>query len=572
MKLKIVLTRRWNARFLLAVLHINLLAGEDNKRDFLKALRNLPIEIDDTYDQAMLRIEDQTRQQIKRAEQVLSWITLAERPLTVKEMQHALAIEPGDTFLDEDALPEEDLMVSVCAGLVVVDKQKGLIRLVHYTTQDYLERTLDVRYPHAQRNICATSITYLSFKIFSDEPFQAERFREKMRARLKENILLAYAAQNWGNHARKAPNHDAMIVDELVRGFLGKKGNLSISSQVTHYLLCSTAAPMDVTALNSAAFFGLEKTVMTLLREGHDINAKSSFGFSILHIAAGTEHESIVELQLEKGADFETRARNGSTALHRAAAAGREHSVRILLEKGYDPTYDVMGTKSMITNAAYKGHAKVVQLLLLHIGDGKQRKDCAVAALDIATFGGQEGVVMMILEEFSDLEVAGKNAAAMLHRAAYDLNNVSVLRLLLKHAHAIKLSHGNIQNALWSAASKSNGSAIRLLLDAGADPKRRPGKRQDPILHYPIKIPMKGSENLAVVKMLVEAGGDIDLADSKGWTPLLLAAKDGRTEILRFLLEIGANPAAEEQRTGRRALQWAAVAGDQEAVELLLRR
>lgn len=560
-----------NARFLLAVLHTNLLAGEDNKRDLLKALRNLPIEIDNTYDQAMLRIEDQSRQQIKRAEQVLSWVTLAERPLTVKELQHALAVEPGDTFLDEDALPDEDLMVSVCAGLVVVDKQKGIIRLVHYTTQDYLERTLDVRYPHAQRNICATCITYLSFKVFSDGPFQAERFREKMRARLKENILLAYAGQNWGNHARKVPTHDAMIVDELVRGFFCKKGNVSISSQVTHYLMCSTAAPMDVTPLNVAAFFGLEKTVVTLLQEGHDINAKSSFGFSVLYMAAGTEHGNIVEILLKKGANFEARARNGSTALHRAAAAGREHSVRILLERGYDPTYDVVGTKSMVGNAAYKGHAKVVQLLLLHIGDIKRRNDCAVTALDMATSGGQEDVAIMLLEEFADLEVADKSAAAMLHRAAYDLNNVSVLRLLLKHAHAIKLSHGNIQNALWSAVSKTNGSAIRLLLDAGADPKR-PDKRQDPILHYPIKLPMKGSENLAVVKMLVEAGGDIDLADSKGWTPLLLAAKDGRTEILRFLLEMGANPAAEEQRTGRRALQWAAVAGDQEAVDLLLRR
>ena len=119
-------------------------------------------------------------------------------------------------------------------------------------------------------------------------------------------------------------------------------------------------------------------------------------------MAAGTEHENIVELLLDKGADFEARARNGSTALHRATAAGREHSVRILMEGGYDPTYDVMGTKSMITNAAYKGHAKFVQLLLLHICDSKQRKDCVVAALDIAPFGGQEGVVMMNRIEVGD--------------------------------------------------------------------------------------------------------------------------------------------------------------------------
>lgn len=88
----------------------------------------------------MLRIGGQSRQQIKRAEQVLSWVTLAERPLTVEEMQCARAIAPGDTFLGEGALPDKTLMVAVRAGFVVIDKQTSISRLVHYTTQDYLER------------------------------------------------------------------------------------------------------------------------------------------------------------------------------------------------------------------------------------------------------------------------------------------------------------------------------------------------------------------------------------------------------------------------------------------------
>jgi hypothetical protein len=75
------------------------------------------------------------------ANDVLSWITCAKRPLTTSELRHALAVEIGESELDEENLPEIEDMVSVCAGLVTVDEESDVIRLVHYTTQEYFERT-----------------------------------------------------------------------------------------------------------------------------------------------------------------------------------------------------------------------------------------------------------------------------------------------------------------------------------------------------------------------------------------------------------------------------------------------
>ena len=84
----------------------------------------------------MIRIERQFTDQEELAKQVLSWITCAERPLTILELQHALAVEVGESELDEDNLPELEDMVSVCAGLVTIDEESNVIRLVHYTTQE----------------------------------------------------------------------------------------------------------------------------------------------------------------------------------------------------------------------------------------------------------------------------------------------------------------------------------------------------------------------------------------------------------------------------------------------------
>ena len=86
----------------------------------------------------MERIGGQVKDQEELAKQVLSWITCAKRPLTTSELQHALAVEVGESALDEENLPQIEDIVSVCAGLVTVDKESKFIRLVHYITQEYL--------------------------------------------------------------------------------------------------------------------------------------------------------------------------------------------------------------------------------------------------------------------------------------------------------------------------------------------------------------------------------------------------------------------------------------------------
>src|ERR1700738_134863 len=113
------------------------LGREDNRSDVKKALQGLPEELDGTYEEAMKRIQSQDARQVRRAEQVLSWICYAMRPMTVNEIQCALAVKSGDTDMDEEALPDEDILVSVCAGLVTIDRESNVIRFVHYTAREY---------------------------------------------------------------------------------------------------------------------------------------------------------------------------------------------------------------------------------------------------------------------------------------------------------------------------------------------------------------------------------------------------------------------------------------------------
>jgi hypothetical protein len=160
----------------------------------------------------MERIESQKTGFQALAKQVLSWIIYAKRPLTTLELRHALAVEVGESQLDEENLPDIEDMVSVCAGLVTVDEQSDIIRLVHYTTQEYFERTRKNWFANAETDIAMICVTYLSFNAFEPGFCLTD---ERFEAQLQLNPLYDYAARNWGYHVRGA----SMEVEHLILKF-----------------------------------------------------------------------------------------------------------------------------------------------------------------------------------------------------------------------------------------------------------------------------------------------------------------------------------------------------------------
>lgn len=120
----------------------------------------------DPYDKATERIDSEMPGFRLLGRKILSWITCAKRPLTTSELQHALAVKISDTELDKDNLREIEDMVSACAGLLTIDEESNIIRLVHYTTREYFERTQNQWFPNAEPEIATICVTYLSFNIF----------------------------------------------------------------------------------------------------------------------------------------------------------------------------------------------------------------------------------------------------------------------------------------------------------------------------------------------------------------------------------------------------------------------
>ena len=143
------------------------LAAQPTIRDIKRSLQNLPTKLDWTYELAMKRIESQDRSTRKLAKKVLSWVVRAKRILSTSELQDALAVEPGEPELDKNNyLIKFETIDTICAGLIIIDTQNDTVRLVHYTTQEYLERTEEHWFPKAETHIAMTCVTYLLYKTF----------------------------------------------------------------------------------------------------------------------------------------------------------------------------------------------------------------------------------------------------------------------------------------------------------------------------------------------------------------------------------------------------------------------
>ncbi|KAI8712989.1 NACHT domain-containing protein [Fusarium sp. LHS14.1] len=210
---------------------------------------------------------------------VLAWITCAKRPLTQSELQHALAVEVGTLQFDQDNLLDMQGTVAACCGLVTVDNESNIIRLVHYITQEYFEQTQAKWFPSAEADIVLACITYLSYDVFGTGYCYGDN---ELIKRLRSKPLYDYATQHWGHHARKAPAMKEEIIEFLESGRKVEAACQALLCSTRYELGSGTGGGTDpnggLIGIHLAAYFDLDTVMKSLLESGSmDPNSAASF-------------------------------------------------------------------------------------------------------------------------------------------------------------------------------------------------------------------------------------------------------------------------------------------------------
>ena len=322
------------SRFLLPRLYLDRLGCQTSVRNLRRALESLPTNLDQTYDEAMARIQGQVQEHSELALSALSWISNTLRPLRLDELQHALAVRLGDHNLDKEALEDEVLIISISAGLITVDAESRTVRLVHFTVEEYFKKMKWKWFPDADSRIAETCITYLSFDAFGNGRCISD---QQLELRLQENCFFDYAARNWGFHAYRADEH---AIEDLALDFLSNDHKVSSSSQIMlmpkyYYTGYSQSIPDQVFGVHLTAYFGLMRISKRLLEAKTVVDSKDSSGQTPLSWAAIEGHEAIATLLLSRGdVAADSQDRFCRTPLSWAAIEGHEAIAKLLLSRG----------------------------------------------------------------------------------------------------------------------------------------------------------------------------------------------------------------------------------------------
>ena len=219
-----------------------------------------------------------------------------------------------------------------------------------------------------------------------------------------------------------------------------------------------------------------------------------------------------------------------------------------------------IGTTALI-RAASSGHVDLVKLLMSR-GADPTKANWYGSALHCAAEAGHCESISCLLDSGMDVNLRDDFGRTPLH-CATDKSHLSAIELLLdKGADPTVRDHLGITLIHDAAGIGDEKLMRRLLRDKRVDISALTGKKTT-ALHYAA---MEGHAN--VVRMLLEVGAEIDARRDGGVTALHFAAERGREDVVRLLIEAGANVNAK--RDDNATPRYLAAAANHESVQELL--
>ncbi len=244
-----------------------------------------------------------------------------------------------------------------------------------------------------------------------------------------------------------------------------------------------------------------------------------------------------------------------ATPLIAAAEAGDVESALTLIRQGEDVNAVTPDGTTALHWAVHHGEAEMVQRLIRRGADVHAENHYGATPMMEAAVRGDVRVMRMLLDAGADVEsrnADGQTALMVIART----ENLEAARLLLSRGadpNAVEQWRG--QTALMWAVAQNRPGMAALLLEAGADPNVRSfvNEHRRQITGEPRYVwrPPSGWTPLLLaaregcltcVELLLDAGADIDMGDPEWVSPLLIATMNTHFDTAAYLLARGANP------------------------------
>lgn len=579
-----------NRTYLWVFLVLNFIENSINLNDMMviEAASNMPTTVNEAYERILSRSSNAWQ-----ARKILHIIVAATRPLTLREMNFAVALDEGDHQSHDglSQLPDDhfqETLRSICGLCIVVVDSK--IYLLHQTVKEFLvERdatqttesdgenyawkySLKPQQSHCiLAEICIRHLL-AGVKMTSDSPAK-HVWRE---------VFLDYSSKHWASHFRQTSIETQSMMTDLVIIICDAKSDCCKTWFSVYWTSTNTKIPKGFTTLMMASYFGLDFAVSSLLtipdieldtlddtyqrsalswasRMGfHEVaklllggirqklgtfnlpfskkakvDLQDKYGRTALTYAVWNGYVILVQLLMKAGAKAHLRDEVDGTPLSYAFCNGNTHIIDLIAkkERSIDIENDI---NRLLLSAAAKGHEEVVSLLLkTNRANIDARNPEAQTPLIIATNEHHIAIVKLLLEAGAEVNAHDIYCQTALMKASWK-DYREIVKLLLEVEADANAHDYYGQTALMKASRSGYVTIANLLLKAGADVNAHDDHDKTALIYASYY----GYEATAI--LLLEAGADINAYDDNGNTALINASNNGCKAIVKLLREVGA--------------------------------
>jgi ankyrin repeat protein len=338
-------------------------------------------------------------------------------------------------------------------------------------------------------------------------------------------LLNAQQLSSMAGQRPSNPSADKALLEAANnRDIEASKRALDAGADINTFVNAADANPNVVdghgeTPLMIAAIYNHIPLVNFLLHNGADVNRLDINGNTALITAVARNHTEVVDLLLHNGAGVNNANNAGDTALHYAAHNNNPEMVTALINNGARSNPLNRDGDTPLLSAVRQNHLEVVRLLLERVGDIYHINEQGATAFTVAR-DNNNTLIMRLLLEYG-IEIPQPHTTALL-TTLFD-NNQLIIAII--QGDIVQVTE--LLNAIPPATIQQN------LMNQG-QPQHQAQSWGSAILNWAIP-------SHPLPQPLLVNYPHINQQDAQGMTPLHRAAAQGHDNIVRILLEHGAD-------------------------------
>jgi ankyrin repeat protein len=247
---------------------------------------------------------------------------------------------------------------------------------------------------------------------------------------------------------------------------------------------------------------------------------------------------------------------DGTTALHRAVRSDQREMAKLLVRAGADVTARNRYGITPLYLAAVNGSAEMIRLLLDAGADPNGVAPTGETVLMTASRTGDPAAMRTLLDRGARVDARDAEFSQTALMLAVRENHPDGVRLLLERGAAVNAQTRVGPTPEFRPPCKGTGCGSEGVgINRGGLPDR--GRRAEALGGMTPLLYAARDGRTEEARLLVAAGADIEIGEANQIRPLLMAVLNNHLDIARLLLAKGANPNADDF-WGRSPL-WAAV-------------